>query len=114
LTKPGSKSGELQRAILKRLREHEQQPDGLPTSTRFIFYELVAAGIIDKKNKEGGTPILRRQLHLAKGRRRIGDAIKKTLRTRAIPATRQTEIVMISRSARNRPRPAAVAVIQMV
>jgi hypothetical protein len=54
LSKPGSKSGELQRAILKILREHEQQPDGLPTSVRFIFYELVQRGIIDKKNKEGG------------------------------------------------------------
>ena len=54
LSKPDSESGRLQRAILKILREHEQQPDGLPTSGRFIFYELVQRGIIDKKAKTGG------------------------------------------------------------
>ena len=54
LSKPDLESGRLQRAILKILREHEQQPDGLPTSGRFIFYELVQRGIIDKKAKTGG------------------------------------------------------------
>jgi hypothetical protein len=55
LSKPDSASGQLQRAILKILREHEQQPDGLPTSTRFIFHELVQRGIIEKKaNGDGG------------------------------------------------------------
>ena len=51
LSKPDSASGQLQRAILKILYEHEQQPDGLPTSARFIFYELVQRGIIEKKPK---------------------------------------------------------------
>jgi hypothetical protein len=51
LSAPASASGQLQRAILKILREHEQQPDGLPTSTRFVFYELVQRSIIEKKAK---------------------------------------------------------------
>ena len=41
LSAPGSKKGKLQRVILKMLRAREHQPDGLPTNTRFIYYELV-------------------------------------------------------------------------
>ena len=39
--------GRLQRALMKRLDVHER--DGtLPTSARFLFYELVQAGVISK------------------------------------------------------------------
>jgi hypothetical protein len=42
-----TKAGRLQRACLTALRQHET--DGaLPTSVRFVFYELVQAGIVDK------------------------------------------------------------------
>ena len=54
LSAPDSKSGRLQRECLKRLREHERDPDGLPTSVRFIFYELVVDGITSKEKKERG------------------------------------------------------------
>jgi hypothetical protein len=59
-TKPapaGTKRGRLQRACLEILRAHEQQPNGLPTSTRFIYYELIQRGDIAKKpaaGKSGG------------------------------------------------------------
>jgi hypothetical protein len=47
LSAPGSKAGQLQRACLDVLREHEV--DGaLPTSGRFIYYELVQRGVVDK------------------------------------------------------------------
>jgi hypothetical protein len=58
LSRPGSEARRLQEAILEILREHEGQPDGLPTSGRFIFYELVQRGIISKKTKgEGGRKV---------------------------------------------------------
>jgi hypothetical protein len=47
LSKPHTDKGRLQRACLALLREHEA--DGaLPTSIRFLFYELVSRGVIPK------------------------------------------------------------------
>jgi hypothetical protein len=47
LSAPSTKKGRLQRACLGLLREHEA--DGaLPTSIRFLFYELEGRGIIPK------------------------------------------------------------------
>ncbi len=47
LSKEGTKAGRLQRACLALLREHED--DGaLPTSIRFLFYELLDRGVIPK------------------------------------------------------------------
>lgn len=42
-----TKAGRLQRALLERLREHERE-GMLPTSGRFLFYELVQAGVVSK------------------------------------------------------------------
>ena len=48
-----SKIGELRQALLELLREHER--DGaLPTSARFLFYELVGRGVISKETKAQG------------------------------------------------------------
>jgi hypothetical protein len=55
LSAPGTKKGKLQRIILKMLRAREHQPDGLPTNTRFIYYELVQSGIVPKPRKEGAS-----------------------------------------------------------
>jgi hypothetical protein len=45
-----SKIGELRLALLELLNEHER--DGaLPTSSRFLFYELVQRGILSKEQK---------------------------------------------------------------
>src|SRR5215218_5087214 len=47
LSKPGTKAGRLQRACRALLREHEA--DGaIPTSIRFLFYELLDRGVIPK------------------------------------------------------------------
>ena len=47
LSKSGTKRGQLQRAALAVLLEHEA--DGaLPTSTRFVFYELEQRGVVSK------------------------------------------------------------------
>jgi hypothetical protein len=54
LSDPNSASGKLQRVCLDLLREHEAQgDDGLPTSSRFLFYELVQRGILSKKKPDG-------------------------------------------------------------
>lgn len=47
LSSPASKAGRIQRALLTQLTVHEQ--DGqLPTSGRFLFYELVTLGVVAK------------------------------------------------------------------
>jgi hypothetical protein len=52
LSAPGSKSGRLQRALLGLLREHKAS-GALPTSGRFLWYELEQRGIVDKTRARG-------------------------------------------------------------
>jgi hypothetical protein len=59
---PVSKIGALRAALLKLLGEHER--DGaLPTSARFLFYELVQRGIVSKEAKGKRRPD--QDLHVA-------------------------------------------------
>jgi hypothetical protein len=44
LSSPTTKKGRGQRLVLDLLLEHQDQEDGLPTSIRFVFYELEQAG----------------------------------------------------------------------
>ena len=56
LSKEGTKAGRLQRAGLALLREHEEV-GAIPTSNRFLFYELLDRGVIPKVyRKPDGTP----------------------------------------------------------
>jgi hypothetical protein len=48
-----SKIGNLRLALLELLAEHESD-EALPTSARFLFYELVGRGLISKEKKPGG------------------------------------------------------------
>jgi hypothetical protein len=50
-----SKIGRLRAALLKLLAEHEND-DALPTSARFLFYELVQRGIISKEKTGARRP----------------------------------------------------------
>jgi hypothetical protein len=54
LSKEGTKKGRLQRACLTLLREHEAD-EALPTSVRFLFYELLDRDVIPKdyRNSDG-------------------------------------------------------------
>ena len=52
LSAPGGKSGRLQRALLDLLREHGRS-GALPTSGRFLWYELEQRGIVDKTRARG-------------------------------------------------------------
>ena len=47
LSKAGSKAGHLQRHCLKLLAEH-QRDGAIPTSGRFLFYELVSRSVVPK------------------------------------------------------------------
>src|SRR5215470_17089680 len=52
LSSAHTKAGRLQRACLELLEEHER--DGaLPTSNRFIYYELVQRGLVEKHKPNG-------------------------------------------------------------
>jgi hypothetical protein len=54
LSRPDTKAGRLQRSVLALLRQHEATGE-LPTSNRFLFYELVSMGVLDKsKTRKGG------------------------------------------------------------
>jgi hypothetical protein len=64
LSAPGTKAGRLQRACLAVLRQHEAT-GALPTSARFVYYELKQAGVAT------GTHAARRA---DQGRDRRGDA----------------------------------------
>ncbi len=53
LSDPGTKKGALQRACLKLIREHKA--DGmLPTSIRFLYYELEMKGAVERHNRKFG------------------------------------------------------------
>jgi hypothetical protein len=54
LSRPDSAAGKLQRILLKLLREHERQKDGLPTYARFLYYELVGRRVISKAKTTKG------------------------------------------------------------
>jgi len=51
-----SKIAHLRREQLKLLFEHERA-QAIPTSARFLFYELVRRGIVSKERKVGGVLI---------------------------------------------------------
>jgi hypothetical protein len=57
-----SKIGELRLALLELLNEHERD-DALPTSSRFLFYELIQRGILSKESKGARRPD--QDLHVA-------------------------------------------------
>jgi hypothetical protein len=51
--RPQSKAGQLRQALLELLAEH-QRADAIPTSARFLFYELVQRGVISKERETPG------------------------------------------------------------
>jgi hypothetical protein len=55
LSRPDSKGGRLQRIVLELLREHEQA-GAIPTSARFLFYELVQRGVLSKEKTGAQRP----------------------------------------------------------
>jgi len=55
LSRPASDKGKLQRACLALMAEHER--DGaIPTSIRFLFYELVQRGVVPKSRAGSRQP----------------------------------------------------------
>jgi hypothetical protein len=58
LSRPASKAGRLQRGLLELLAEHEDD-DAIPTSGRFLWYELVQRGVVDPKKARGHPGVMR-------------------------------------------------------
>jgi hypothetical protein len=52
LSRPTTKRGRLQRALLALLRDH-QRDGAIPTNGRFLWYELEQAGTVDKTQARG-------------------------------------------------------------
>jgi hypothetical protein len=52
LSRPTTKRGRLQRALLALLRDH-QRDGAIPTNGRFLWYELEQAGTVDKTRARG-------------------------------------------------------------
>jgi len=51
-----TKQGKLRKIVLDLLHEHEQAgEDALPTNARFLFYELVQRGVLEKHKPKGAT-----------------------------------------------------------
>jgi hypothetical protein len=54
MSSPDCARGKLQRICLALLREHhEHGTDGIPTNNKFLGYELVQRGVIEKRNEKG-------------------------------------------------------------
>jgi hypothetical protein len=66
LSAPNTKKGRLQRACLALLNEHERD-EAIPTSIRFLFYELVGRGVIPKSypgKRQPGQDLSEAVMHL--------------------------------------------------
>jgi hypothetical protein len=66
LSAPNTKKGRLQRACLALLNEH-QRDGAIPTSIRFLFYELVGRGVIPKSypgKRQPGQDLSEAVMHL--------------------------------------------------
>ena len=53
LSAPSSKAGQLQRACLALLKQHERD-DAIPTNVTFLFYELEQQGVVPKAYRDAG------------------------------------------------------------
>jgi hypothetical protein len=79
LSAPDTAQGKLQRAALKYLREKEARGE-IPTSIRFLFYELSQRGVVSKRpTRKDGKPSKR------KGDQNLIDAVTRLRETTLIP-----------------------------
>lgn len=74
LSKPATKCGRVQRNVLDLLRKHRDD-DALPTSGRFVFYELEQIGLATKPSPDDIRPNKRRNIGWPPGGQDITDAI---------------------------------------
>jgi hypothetical protein len=75
LSAPDTKAGRTQRAVLDLLDEHAESEYGLPTTIRFVFYELEQAGLACKPSPDDNRRNRRRSLGWPPGQQDITDAV---------------------------------------
>lgn len=84
LSRPGTKMGRTQRIVIDRLLQHRD--DGaLPTSARFLFYELEQDGLATKPSPDDQRPNKRRSRGWPPGSQDVGDALTALREAGVIP-----------------------------
>jgi len=71
--------------VLDLLREHKTWIDGLPTTIRFLFYELEQRGLATKPDREGPRKGMRRSIGWPPGSQDITDAVTRLREDGSIP-----------------------------
>lgn len=72
-------------AVLALLNEHAADPDGLPTTIRFIFYELEQRGLAQKPKPDDARRNRRRSIGWPPGSQDITDAVTSLRNDGAVP-----------------------------
>jgi hypothetical protein len=84
LSPPETKIGRIQRCLLALLAEHERD-NALPTSGRFLFYEMEQRGMARKPAPDDARANKRRQLGWPPGEQDITDALTKLRECGSVP-----------------------------
>jgi hypothetical protein len=85
LSAPSAKCGRVQRHVLALLAEHDDQDYGLPTTIRFVFYELEQRGLARKPDPGDDRRNRRRSLGWPPGQQDVTDAVTYLRDRGAIP-----------------------------
>lgn len=85
LSSPSTKRGRTQRVVLDLLAEHEADAYGLPTSIRFVFYELEQRGHAVKPSPEDQRRNRRRSHGWPPGQQDVTDALTDLREAGLIP-----------------------------
>lgn len=80
-----TKASRTQTAVVALLNEHAADPDGLPTTIRFLFYELEQRGLAQKPKREDQRRNRRRSLGWPPGAQDITDAVTQLRNEGIIP-----------------------------
>ena len=80
-----SKMGRTKQVILDLLAEHEATPYGLPTTIRFVFYELEQRGLACKPRPDDSRRNRRRSIGWPPGQQDVTDALTQLREAGSIP-----------------------------
>lgn len=85
LSRPDTKAGRTQREVLELLGRHADDEYGLPTTIRFVFYELEQVGLATKPSADDTRPNRRRSKGWPPGQQDITDAVTHLRENGIIP-----------------------------
>jgi hypothetical protein len=82
---PETKMAQIREVILELLNEHEEAENGLPTTGRFLFYELEQCGLAVKPDRDGPRQGKRRSIGWPPGSQDVTDALTKLREDGTVP-----------------------------